>query len=51
MPAEQPTSIRLPLALKKRLQAIADKRRYRLSHMIIHIMELWVEHVGKEGKK
>ncbi len=45
-----PTSIRLPAALKLRLLAIARKRRQPLSLLIIHVLELWVEHVGKEKK-
>jgi predicted transcriptional regulator len=43
MPAEQPTSIRLPRALKKRLQRAADTEHRRLSVQIVHILTRWAE--------
>jgi predicted transcriptional regulator len=43
MPAEQPTSIRLPARLKKRLQAAADAEHRRLSVQIVHILHQWLE--------
>lgn len=46
----QPTSIRLPPAIKAKLWAIARKRRQPLSLLILHVLELWVEHVSKEKK-
>ena len=37
----EPTSIRLPQELKKRLQKEATKRYWSLSRMIIAILEKW----------
>ena len=49
MPTEQPTSIRLPRALKKRLQAAADHEHRRLSVQIVFILEKWL--AWFEGQK
>jgi len=43
MPAEQPTSIRLPRVLKKRLQVAATAEHRRLSVQIVHILHTWLE--------
>ena len=49
MPAEQPTSIRLPRPLKKRLQAAAATEKRPLSVQIVFILQRWVE--SWEGQK
>ena len=49
MPAEQPTSIRLPRRLKARLQRAADTEHRRLSVQIVHILSQWLDWF--EGQK
>ncbi len=51
MPAEQPTSIRLPRRLKARLQAAADREHRRLSVQIVHILHMWLDWFEKAQKK
>jgi len=41
-PAELPTSIRLPMDLKKRLDQVARKQGARRAHLIIHILNEWL---------
>lgn len=48
MPQKLPTSIRLPRALKKRLQRAADTERRRLSVQIVHILAQWCEWFEKK---
>jgi len=49
MPAEQPTSIRLPRPLKKKLQVAAERERRPLSVQIVFILQRWIE--AWEGQK
>ena len=51
MPAEQPTSIRLPRRLKARLQRAADAEHRRLSVQIVHILITWCDWFEKGQKK
>jgi predicted DNA-binding protein len=51
MPAEQPTSIRLPRALKKRLVATATREKRRLSVQIVYILERYCDWAEKGQAK
>jgi predicted DNA-binding protein len=42
VPAEQPTSIRLPRPLKKRLLVAATREKRPLSVQIVFILETWL---------
>ena len=43
MPTEQPTSIRLPVALKRKLAAAARTEKRRLSVQIVYILQQWCD--------
>ncbi len=44
-----PTSIRLPIALKARLQKLSKARRQPLSLLIVYVLEQWAK--MKEERK
>jgi hypothetical protein len=46
---DHPTSVRLPPALKAFLKKAAQDRHYKLSMMIVYILEQWRDHMM--GKK
>ena len=51
MPTDLPTSIRIPPRLKADLKRLAKLQASRVSVLVVHILQQWVDFMNKQDKK